>query len=107
MDPARLPALPRLLGTDRFGTYLAATGGDRARAVRLYSWNIEISPALWGAFHILEISLRNALHHRLVDRAGHDDWWRGDTVPLATYSRVPDVIALRARSIHGLRPTAF
>lgn len=60
MDPATLPALPGLLSTDRFGTYLAASDGEVARAVRLYSWNIEVSAALWGPFHILEITLRNA-----------------------------------------------
>ena len=53
VDPATLLALPRLLSTDRFGTYLAAGDGDPAKAVLLYSWNIEVSAALWGPFHIL------------------------------------------------------
>jgi hypothetical protein len=82
VDPATLLALPRLLNTDRFGTYLAASDGGPARAVRLHSWNIEVSAALWGPFHILEITLRNTVHDRLADRAGRQDWWRSDRIPL-------------------------
>lgn len=106
MDPSTLPALPRLLSTDRFGTYLAASDGDQARAVRLYSWNIEVSAALWGPFHILEITLRNALHDRLVARAGRQDWWRSDRVPLRGDhpQRLHEAMAVAGRN-HGTGTT--
>jgi len=106
VDPATLPALPRLLSTDRFGTYLAASDGDPARAVRLYSWNIEVSGALWGPFHILEITLRNAVHDRLVDRAGQQDWWHSDRIPLRGDhpQRLREALAVARRS-HGAGAT--
>lgn len=107
MDPATLPALPRLLSTDRFATYLAASDGDSSRAVRLYSWNIEVSAALWGPFHILEITLRNALHDRMADRAGRQDWWRGDHIPLRGDhpQRLREAIAVADRN-HGTEATS-
>ena len=106
VDPATLLALPRLLNTDRFGTYLAASDGDPARAVRLYSWNIEVSAALWGTFHILEITLRNALHNRLADRTGLEDWWRSDRIPLRGDhpQRLREAMAVAGRN-HGTDAT--
>ena len=106
VDPASLHALPRLLSTDRFGTYLAASDGDPAKAVRLYSWNIEVSAALWGPFHILEITLRNTVHDRLADRAGRQDWWRSDRIPLRGDhpQRLQEAMAVAGRN-HGAEAT--
>ncbi|MYW82710.1 Abi-like protein [Streptomyces sp. LaPpAH-199] len=59
----------------RMKPYLEASGGDAARACRLYWWNIEVSAALYGPLHCLEVTLRNALHGVLVERYGRADWW--------------------------------
>ena len=40
-----LNELETSLSPDRFGTYLRATNGDRAKAVRLYTWNTAVSAA--------------------------------------------------------------
>lgn len=48
------------LSAPRAGTYIAATGGDAARAVELYGWNARVSAALMLPAHFAEISTRNA-----------------------------------------------
>ena len=70
-----LQTLARLLSPQRFDTFVRAAGGDLETALRLYAWNIEISSAFWGSFHMLEVSLRNTLHTQLVTLAKRDDWW--------------------------------
>lgn len=42
---------------------------------RLDTWNLAACSALWGPISILEIAVRNAIHERLVERAGRGDWW--------------------------------
>lgn len=37
----------RWLSAERFATYLAAAGGDRGRALRLYEWNVQVGGALF------------------------------------------------------------
>jgi hypothetical protein len=74
-DPARLPGLPAIIATDRFGTYLRACAGDAGRAIRLYCWNVEVAAAMWGPLHVLEVAVRNALHSQLAVHTGHEDWW--------------------------------
>ncbi|MFE4467603.1 hypothetical protein ACFRFH_02200 [Leifsonia sp. NPDC056824] len=66
--------VPSLIGGPRFQTYLSATT-EPDEAVRLYSWNIEVSASLWGGFHLAEVCLRNAVNDRLVDHFGGRAWW--------------------------------
>ena len=75
IDPIDDPAIPGLLSAGRYATYLAATSGNQAQAVRLYAWNVAMCSALWGDFHVLEVTLRNALHDQLVAASGRVDWW--------------------------------
>ena len=70
-----LETLAHLLSPQRFDTYVRAADKDLETALRLYAWNIEISSAFWGSFHMLEISLRNALHSQLTILANQEDWW--------------------------------
>jgi hypothetical protein len=85
-DSRPFGSLVRLLSVDRFDTFVRATDGSSERALRLYAWNIEISSAFWGSFHMLEISLRNALHSELTKLARQEDWWNAD-LPLHTETR--------------------
>ncbi|MET9955328.1 hypothetical protein ABZ135_27805 [Streptomyces sp. NPDC006339] len=64
------------LSDPRLGGYLRAAGGDPLRATRLYWWNVEVSAALFGPFHCLEVALRNAVHRELAARYARPDWWR-------------------------------
>lgn len=74
-NPESFESLRRLLSVKRFDTLLVAADGTPEGGLRLYAWNIEISSAFWGSFHMLEISLRNALHAQLSELAQQEDWW--------------------------------
>lgn len=77
-NPETFESLGRLLSVKRFATFLFAADGTSERALRLYAWNIEISSAFWGSFHMLEISLRNALHAQLTELGQQEDWWNAE-----------------------------
>ena len=58
------------LSSDRLGTYLRAANGDRAKAVRLYTWNTAVSAAFYGPLQALEVALRNAVNRSLESAYG-------------------------------------
>ncbi len=64
MVPAATPvndvAIRAALSSPRAGTYIAATGGDPARAMELYGWNARVSAALMLPAHFSEVVARNA-----------------------------------------------
>lgn len=64
-----------MIPPERLETFLLATNNDDTKAMRLYSWNIAISSAFWGSFHILEVCIRNSLHEQLRIFAGQEEWW--------------------------------
>lgn len=68
----------RILSSGRFETFLKSSNGDFEQALRLYVWNIAISSAFWGSFHVLEVSLRNVLQAELVRSFKRDDWWNSE-----------------------------
>ena len=74
-----LNELETSLSTERLGTYLSATGGDRAKAVRLYTWNTAVSAAFYGPLQALEVALRNAMNRRL--EAAYGPTWYDVTPP--------------------------
>lgn len=51
---------------ERLSTYLTAAGGDRERALQLYTRNTQLSAAFYGPLQGLEIALRNAVHRQLA-----------------------------------------
>ncbi|MGC2857334.1 hypothetical protein ACM64Y_17840 [Novispirillum sp. DQ9] len=60
---AEIAALPDILSAPRFGTYVRADGHrlTTEEALRLYSWNAQISAALLFPLHIFEVCIRNAV----------------------------------------------
>ena len=66
LDEPVLGALEASLSPERFGTYLGATSGDRAEAMRLYTWNTALSAAFYGPLQGLEVALRNGMHRQLT-----------------------------------------
>src|SRR3954449_2782247 len=60
-----LEALVASLSPERVATYVTVTGGDRGRAMRLYTWNTAASAAFYGPLQGLEVALRNAMHREL------------------------------------------
>lgn len=82
MDAGAATGIDALLSEARFGRYLDRYEGQRHLALRLYTWNLAASSALWGPVHVLEIAVRNAVHDRLVERTGRGDWWADSHVRL-------------------------
>ncbi|MGH3907539.1 MAG: hypothetical protein ACRDTE_25690 [Pseudonocardiaceae bacterium] len=67
---------------ERLQPYLDARPGDLAAAHRLYAWNIEVSAALYGPLHWLEIVMRNAMHRQLTEFFRCADWWAAPSIRL-------------------------
>jgi len=84
MDPASFLSLPIAISTPRLVTYVRATT-TQDEALRLYTWNIEAAAAMWGPFHVLEISLRNIIHAQFVLKFDKDDWWSHPMVSLTDF----------------------
>lgn len=88
MDAGAAPAgIDALLSEARLARYLNRYNGDRKLALRLYTWNLAAASALWGPIHVLEIVVRNAIHERLVERAGRGDWWNDTHINLCRNER--------------------
>lgn len=81
-------AIAAQLHVTRFGTYTAASGGDQAKAIALYQWNLELASALFETLTLTEVVLRNSLDAQLKvwngqqrDRSTgrlHSDEWTND-----------------------------
>jgi hypothetical protein len=61
-----VPTFADALSTDRFGTYLDWTGQNQTLAERLYTFNVQLSAALYGPLHMLEVALRNKVDAHLA-----------------------------------------
>ena len=80
-----LADLDRTLTRGRISRYLVATGGQLDAALKLYEQNIEVSEALFGILHSIEISVRNSLHYILSGDIGIEDWYQhGLALPFPT-----------------------
>lgn len=69
-DDAIHKGLELALSYERFDRYLAWAGGDRERAISLYTLNTQISEALYTPMQMLEITLRNQIHTVMTDAYG-------------------------------------
>lgn len=72
-DDRPFPGIEDTLSADRFGTYLGWAGGDRNKAVVLYTLNTLLSESLYTPLHMLEVALRNRIHQ--VMSMAHGDTW--------------------------------
>lgn len=59
--PAELHDLPDVISAPRFATYLQATANDRARALALYEWNLDLSAAFLVPLQVCEVAVRNGV----------------------------------------------
>jgi hypothetical protein len=84
-----LADLDRTISRGRLSRYLIATDGSLDQALRLYEKNMEVSEALFGLLHGLEISVRNSLHHALSVDIGVEDWYQhGLVLPFSTVGQL-------------------
>jgi hypothetical protein len=68
--------LEAALSLERFGRYVAWSGGDRMAALTLYTLNSRLSEALYIPLQGLELALRNRIH--TVMATGHGERWFED-----------------------------
>ena len=88
------------LSLERLSPYLASSGGDLARAIRLYEWNAAVSGALFEVLADVEVILRNAIHTTMTEWSiskGHGPNWYDNSHGLLDASEVRDVAKARAR----------
>ncbi|ABQ71552.1 protein of unknown function DUF1526 (plasmid) [Rhizorhabdus wittichii RW1] len=77
-----MPTFVHALSADRFDTYLKWAGADQTLAERLYTYNVQLSAALYGPLHMLEVVLRNMADAQLA--AQHGAAWIDDPAILVT-----------------------
>ena len=78
-----LAAIERTITKERLTRYLVAARQDVSRALELYEYNVQLSEALYGLLHGLEVTVRNAEHHALSASFGTPTWY--DAAPLSPY----------------------
>lgn len=105
-DDDTLPTFTAALSADRFATYLQWASGDQALAERLYTYNVQLSAALYGPLHMQEVALRNRADQALEQSFG-PNWHLDPAVMTASYSQ--DSIAKAIQSLQrngkaGTRP---
>ncbi|MCI3204863.1 MULTISPECIES: hypothetical protein [Pandoraea] len=59
----------------RLRRYTIACKGDTKRAAAAYPHNLQIAEALLPSLNVLEITLRNSVHARLMEVFGDAAWW--------------------------------
>jgi hypothetical protein len=68
-----MPTFVDAISADRFSTYRRWADQDDALAERLYSFNVQLSAALYGPLHMLEVALRNVSDRQLGQARGQLD----------------------------------
>ena len=89
-----MPTFADVLSSDRFDTYRRWADGDESVALRLYTFNVQLSAALYGPLHMLEVALRNRADIALTAVYGPD--WLDD--PTALPGRYHRECVLKART---------
>lgn len=64
-----------ILSRPRFARYLDFVGGNRRKALRLYTWNTDVSSAFYLLLHYCELSVRNAAVEAIENEFGAN-WHR-------------------------------
>jgi hypothetical protein len=77
-----VPTFVDAISADRFSTYRLWAGQDEALATRLYTFNVQLSAALYGPLHMLEVALRNVADRQLTAKRGAN--WMDDAQTLTT-----------------------
>ena len=67
--------LAKGISAERLAPYYVQARKDLWVAIRLYERNTRLSEALYGVVQGLEILLRNAIHTKLTERLGREDWY--------------------------------
>ncbi len=93
-----MSAFSAVLSSDRFSTYLVWADGDDALAQRLYTYNVQLSAALYGPMHMVEVALRNACDQTLTQRHGAS--WIDSAAVLVTTRQQDAITGARKQLAH-------
>ena len=77
-----MPTFVDAISADRFSTYRLWADQDDALATRLYTFNVQLSAALYGPLHMLEVALRNVADRQLTAKRGAGGWTTAKRWPL-------------------------
>ena len=72
--PDFVARLTRAVSVERLDAY-RQDGVDAATAWGRYLWNLALCEALYPSLHLIEIALRNALHHTLHEHTDQAAWY--------------------------------
>ncbi|EPA9398749.1 Abi family protein [Yersinia enterocolitica] len=95
MDTVRLA-----LSHARMSTYDAAVLHDGKSALGLYSWNAQVSAALFASLQICEVVIRNAVSDALEAIYGQEWSWNQTFETSLPYGRMQDLIKAREHAVN-------
>jgi len=79
--------IEQALSLERFSRYMAWAGGDRDRALELYTLNTKISESLYPPLQMLEVALRNRIH-TVMSEFRHENWFTDDGFLLVEHQKM-------------------
>lgn len=82
----------------RMSTYDAAVLDDGKSALGLYSWNAQVSAALFASLQICEVVMRNAVSDALEAVYGQEWPWKQSFETSLPYGRMQDLIKAREQA---------
>ncbi|HEX3724262.1 MAG TPA: hypothetical protein VHV31_15855 [Nitrolancea sp.] len=89
------------LSTERLARYRQAGADDRDIAIN-YLWNMSLSESLYPSLHVLEISLRNAIHTAATAEFGTEYWF--DTARLLRKRQPDDIVKAKLNLARNNKP---
>lgn len=96
--------LEQTLSLERFARYVAWAGGDRVRALELYTLNTQLSEALYTPLQTLELALRNRIHTVMAEAYG-EQWFEADDLLQTRHQREQVADAIAELMKNNKRPT--
>lgn len=91
------------LSLEGFRSYLAWAGGDRERAIELYTLNTRISESLYTPLQSLEAALRNRIHAVMTEAFEDEGWFHQGAVLLS--ARQPEQLAKAIEDLKSVNQT--
>lgn len=76
----QLAALTVSISQARMTSYLGLASENLQYAILLYEWNTALSSAFYALLQGLEVTLRNAIHRKLIDAFGREDWYDSEVM---------------------------
>jgi hypothetical protein len=97
LNRAEIDAILASISSERFGTYLNASGHNEERALQLYLWNARLGEAFHLPIQATEVSLRNCVNLALTNTYGQNWWKNGNLEAILDEERRADLITVLRR----------